>query len=408
MTKSEKMLEALEQEDLQGVEAYFQEALQEDSPETLLDLADYLEGIGFLPQAKTIYEKILAVYPEVAINLANIAMEDGQTEEAFAYLDKIDESSPYYIQALASQADFYQLEGLADVAREKLLLALDLSDEPLLYFGLAEIEMELGNNQAAIRAYAGLDNRAIFEATGVSTYQRIGLAYARLGKFEAAIEFLEKALELEYEDQTLYELAVLLMEQEDYQRANLYFKQLETLNPDFEGYHYPYAQSLHAEHETKEALRLIQQALTKDETSSPLLLLASQYAYEEGQADLAEDYLIKAKAWADDTEELDLRLSSLYLEQERYADLLDLDRPDLDNVLTRWHIAKAYRALEEEETLTKYQDLQADLADNPEFLRDYGLLLREEGQVEQAKQILGRYLQLIPDDIELTAIYQTL
>ena len=32
--------------------------------------------------------------------------------------------------------------------------------------------------------------------TGVSTYERIGKAYASLGKFEAAREFLEKLLKL--------------------------------------------------------------------------------------------------------------------------------------------------------------------------------------------------------------------
>lgn len=66
---------------------------------------------------------------------------------------------------------------------------------------------------------------------GFDLPQRIGLAYASLGKFEAAIEFLEKAVELEYDDQTVYELATLLFDQGEYQKANLYFKQLDTINP---------------------------------------------------------------------------------------------------------------------------------------------------------------------------------
>ena len=67
------------------------------------------------------------------------------------------------------------------------------------------------------------------------------MSYSSLGKFEAAIEFLQKAIELEYDESAVFELAVILYDQEDYQKANLYFKQLDTLSPDFEGYEYIYA-----------------------------------------------------------------------------------------------------------------------------------------------------------------------
>ena len=99
--------------------------------------------------------------------------------------------------------------------------------------------------------------------TGVSTYERIGKAYASLGKFEAAREFLEKAIEIEYDDTIAFELATLLYDQEEYQKANFYFKQIEIMSADFEGYEYFYALSLHAEHKTEEALRMAQQGISK-------------------------------------------------------------------------------------------------------------------------------------------------
>ena len=67
------------------------------------------------------------------------------------------------------------------------------SEDPLLILGLAELDSELENYQEAIQGYAQLDNRSIYEQTGISTYQRIGFAYAQLGKFETATEFLEKS-----------------------------------------------------------------------------------------------------------------------------------------------------------------------------------------------------------------------
>ena len=197
MNNSQQMLEALNQQDLAKADSYFQKAIKEDSDEVLLELASYLEGIGFYPQASQIYEKLSPKFPEVNISLASIASEDGLIEEAFTYLENISPESDWYVSALVLKADLYQMEGLTDVAREKLLEARNYSDDPLLILGLAELDSELENDLEAIKGYAQLDNRSIYQQTGISTYQRIGLSYARLGKFESAIEFLEKAIELE-------------------------------------------------------------------------------------------------------------------------------------------------------------------------------------------------------------------
>ncbi|HFH9922440.1 TPA: tetratricopeptide repeat protein [Streptococcus suis] len=402
MNNSEKMLACLDQQDLDKANKYFKRALVQDDEETLLALAAYLESIGFLPQAAEIYGKLQSQYPEVAINLAQIAFEDGLVEEAFGYLEAIPERHPAYLEALLVKADLYQAEGLSDVAREKLLEASHLSDEPIITFGLAELDMELENFKEAVSLYAQLDNREIYELTGVSTYQRIGLAYASLGKFEAAVEFLEKAVELEYDDQTVFELAALLFEQEEYQKANLYFKQLDTINPDFEGYEYAYGQSLHAEHQLEAALAMTQQGLAKNDFDANLLLQASQYAYELHDEAAAEDFLLRAREVIDDENEVALRLTNLYLEQERYEEVLPFLTDDLDNVLARWNIAKAYMALEEvEQALAIFDDLVADLADNPEFLADYVEALRLMGRAEDARVQVGRYLSLVPDDLAM-------
>ena len=396
------MLACLDQQDLDKANKYFKRALFQDDEETLLALAAYLESIGFLPQAAEIYGKLQSQYPEVAINLAQIAFEDGLVEEAFGYLEAIPERHPAYLEALLVKADLYQAEGLSDVAREKLLEASHLSDEPIITFGLAELDMELENFKEAVSLYAQLDNREIYELTGVSTYQRIGLAYASLGKFEAAVEFLEKAVELEYDDQTVFELAALLFEQEEYQKANLYFKQLDTINPDFEGYEYAYGQSLHAEHQLEAALAMTQQGLAKNDFDANLLLQASQYAYELHDEAAAEDFLLRAREVIDDENEVALRLTNLYLEQERYEEVLPFLTDDLDNVLARWNIAKAYMALEEvEQALAIFDDLVADLADNPEFLADYVEALRLMGRAEDARVQVGRYLSLVPDDLAM-------
>ena len=403
------MLSAIEAQDLVQAEQWFEKALLEDSDSILLDLGEYLESIGFFLQAKRIYNKLAPLYPQVNLNLAAIASEDGDLEEAFGYLEEISSNDPWYVNALLIKADLYQMEGLPDVAREKLVEASQLSDDPIITFGMAEIDFELGNFTQAIKEYASLDNRTIYEQTGISTYQRIGVSYASLGKFEAAIEFLQKAIELEYDESTVFELAVILYDQEYYQKANLYFKQLDTLSPDFEGYEYIYALSLHADHQAEEALFMAQQGLNKNPFDSQLALLASQVSYELHDTEKAESYLLDAWDNADDLEEIALRLTNLYLEQERYEDILDLEDQDWDNVLTRWNIARSYQALEDiEKARELYGELHRDLRDNPEFLEEYIYLLRECGELERAKQEAQHYLSLVPDDSVMQEFYNSL
>ena len=409
MNNSEKMLTAIEAQDLTQAEHFFEKALLEDSDEVLLDLAEYLENIGFFIQAKQIYKKLASLYPQVNLSLAAISNEDGDLEEAFSYLEEISPESPWYIHALLVKADLYQMEGLPDVAREKLAEASQLSDEAIITFGLAEIDFELGHFKQAIQEYASLDNREIYEQTGVSTYQRIGVSYAGLGKFEVAIEFLEKAIELEYDEATVFELATILYDQGEYQKANLYFKQLDTMSPDFEGYEYVYALSLHEEHQVDAALSMAKQGLSKNPFDTQLFLLASQLSYELHDMKQAEHYLLEAWEVADDLEEIALRLTNLYLEKERYEDILALDNQEWDNVLTRWNISRSYQALEKlEKAQALYEELHKDLRDNPEFLEEYIYLLRECGDFEAAKKEAEHYLTLVSDDGSMQELLEQL
>ena len=409
MNNSQQMLQALEEQDLAKAEHYFAKALENDPSDLLYELATYLEGIGFYPQAKEIYLKIVEDFPEIHLNLAAIASEDGQIEEAFAYLEEIKSDSDWYVSALALKADLYQMEGLTDVAREKLLEALTYSEDPLLILGLAELDSELENYQESIQGYAQLDNRSIYEQTGISTYQRIGFAYAQLGKFETATEFLEKALELEYDDLTAFELASLYFDREEYQKAVLYFKQLDTISPDFEGYEYGYSQALHKEHQVQEALRIAKQGLEKNPFETRLLLAASQFSYELHDASGAENYLLTAKEDAEDTEEILLRLATIYLEQERYEDILDLQNDEPENLLTKWMIARSYQEMDDLDTAYEhYQELAGDLKDNPEFLEHYIYLLSELGYFEEARVNAQAYLKLVPDDVQMQELFERL
>ena len=56
VNNSQRMLQALDEQDLTKADQYYHKALETDSSEVLYELASYLEGIGFYPQAKEIYQ----------------------------------------------------------------------------------------------------------------------------------------------------------------------------------------------------------------------------------------------------------------------------------------------------------------------------------------------------------------
>ncbi|MFR3288365.1 MAG: tetratricopeptide repeat protein, partial [Enterococcus casseliflavus] len=107
-TYSEKMLKALAAEELAEAQLNFTEALQKDDDETLGALGDELLQIGFLEEAKTLFETLQQRHPDneaLLLPLAEIAMEEDQIETAFAYIDQIPPTSEAYLQALLLSAD---------------------------------------------------------------------------------------------------------------------------------------------------------------------------------------------------------------------------------------------------------------------------------------------------------------
>ena len=61
MLNSEKMVASIGNQDLDHADKYFKK-LYEKTLEVLVELGQYLESIGFLPQAQEIYEKFVLIF----------------------------------------------------------------------------------------------------------------------------------------------------------------------------------------------------------------------------------------------------------------------------------------------------------------------------------------------------------
>ncbi|MDN6770798.1 MAG: tetratricopeptide repeat protein [Lactococcus sp.] len=414
MSHSENVVELLHAGQFDQMASEIEKALQVDPAELLADLAEYLSMMGFSSESRQVYEAISqenTANTDIILNLAEMKVDDGDLDGALALLYQVASTDDNYVAALVMIADLYQLDGVWEAALEKLQEASTLSDSPLVSFAIAELHYNQANWQEAIDYFAKLSQRQILDLTKVSIYQRIGTAYASLGEFENAEKFLEKSLEINHDDTVLFELAQISAVLGEHKRAIDYFKQLDALAPDFDGYAYPYAQALIEENEFDSAFAVAKDGLSKNPTDVPLLHLTSRIAYALHDLKASETYLVQALDLAELHDETIFLLSNLYLLQADYEAVINLaPLLDDDHALARWNIAKAYVELDQDTAaLAIYDEIdQSVLADNPEFLLDYAHILIRNGRANDAKLSLTQYLASVPDDENAQELFNEL
>ncbi|WP_172355196.1 tetratricopeptide repeat protein [Lactococcus insecticola] len=414
MTHSEKTVELLHAGEFDEMAIELDKAIATDSLDLLTDLAEYLSMMGFIDESRKVYEKISNVdskNTDIILNLAEMKFDDDDLDGALELLYQVEADDPNYVAALVMIADLYQADGVWEAALDKLNEAAELSDSPLITFAIAELFYNQGKWHEAIEQFAKLSQRQILELTKISIYQRIGTAYASLGEFENAEKFLEKSLEIDHDDNVLFELAQLNIAIGEFTRAIDYFKQLDALAPDFDGYAYPYAQALVSENDFEAAYTVAKDGLTKNPTDVPLIHLTSRIAYALHDLAASETYLTQALDLPDMHDETVFLLSNLYLEQDDFEAVTKLESLlDEPHSLAQWNIAKAYQELDDDaKSLPIYDEISHSvLTDNPEFLLDYTQILIRAGRSDDAKTVLGKYLTLIPDDENSQALFREL
>lgn len=410
---SEKMLAALKDENLTEANLMFEEALKKDDPEILASLAEELQALGFLEEAKRVLEKLLKDFPEEDVfylSLAEIAIEDDLIDDAFEYLEKIKPESENYLESLLVTADLYQVLGIPEVSEAKLLQAKTIApEEPLITFALAELHFSANQLGEAINDYGQLQKQGIDEIANISIDERIGSAYSMMGGFEEAIPFLERALEKEHTSDRLFQLGFTYYQLHDHQKAINYLQELITIDPQYQSGYYYLANSLKEEELLEEALAAAEEGVKENPYQVELLHMASEIAYRLRDSKKAEELLLQALETGDKTDETLLTLSNLYLNEEQPDKAIEMisQMDEEDNPYAAWNLAQAYNELEDfDAARTYYKQAYEDLAHEPDFLKAYGIFLREDGQLEPARAVLTNYLQLEPGDLEVQSLLE--
>lgn len=405
---SEKMLLAISNEDLAEAQLQFEQALREDQPEILVQLGEQLLASGFLEEAEVVFKQLLTEYPEeksLAIPLAEIAIENDQIELALEYLESIPKTDDSYVQSLLVLADLYQVIGVPEVSEKKIKEAQSLMpEEPILTLALAELYFNNNKLIEAIRLYEELLAKGAATPSGIDLNERLGTALSMIGEFEEAIAYLEEALEEEQTDQRLFQLGITYIQIGNREKAISFLQQLRLLNPSFESLYLPLASAMLDEQLNTEAEVVMAEGLQQNPYSVDLYHLASDNAFRLGKAAEAEEYMRKAIALEEDREFSLIKLSNLLLAEERFDDVLETlsELATGDQPHAHWSLAQAYEGLENfPEAGKHYEKAYQELQHEPDFLKDYGMYLREEGQVERANSLLTHYLQHVPGDMEI-------
>ncbi len=416
MSYSEKLLDAIENQDFSQDKILLKQALDNDEPEVLASLAENLTSYGFTNLSKEVYRSLIAKFPKedlFKVYLAEILLNDGDDDDGLTLLYNISPDSSAYLDSLLVQADYYQTNGLLETARDKLLQALKLApEEDAIKFGLAELDYLDGEYEQALSLYRDLVKRQKnFGETNL--IQREFQTMAKLGQYEKASEVIKEHSADILDIDSKYQAGLIMLSVGDDDQAIKYLDDVIDQSPDYVNAYPLLAQAYLHKHDNEQVLRSAQAGLAYNELDETLYSMGAKAAANMNELDTAEDLLKKGLEIAPDNSDLLMQLSNLYIHENKDQENINLFKDKSDEELepqAHWNMAISYENLDKNdkaraEFLLAYPDFQK----NPEFLKQMIRFFNvEPNSTDIVKQLLDRYLKLVPEDAEMQDLYNDL
>lgn len=417
MTYSARVLNEIDDGHLKVAYQLLDKAMATDDDETLFNLAGELAALGLTDKAGAIYRLLLKRYPDedqLKTSLAELAIDDGQNDEALQYLSQVSPQSPTYVQSLLVAADLYQTEGEFEVCESKLLAAYQLApDEPAVLFACAEYYYLVGNFERAIPFYFALIKTGTTSFSNVDLAGRLAMCYAQRGRYEQALGYFQQVAPVAMTSDLRFQTGLTQLHLKHYAQAEDTLKQIIDDDPQYTSAYQQLANVYQEEHKLVLAFKTLQEGIGMDEYNEQLYVQAGQLAEQLGDQDQAADYLAHAHQLDPENITVALAYSHFLLQNGQYEQNLQLLRPlaDDDDVdpQVEWNIGRSYVGLDQLKKAGPYfQAAEPLLNDDSQFLRDYAQWARATGDLTTLKSILRQYLQLEPTDTEMAALYDEL
>ncbi|MFJ6911420.1 MAG: tetratricopeptide repeat protein [Lactobacillus amylovorus] len=415
MSYSEQLLDSIQNHDFSQSKHLLKEALNNDDPEILASLAENLTGLGFTDLAKEVYRALIVKFPKedlFKVYLAEILLNDGDEDNGLSLLYSVSHDSSAYLDSLLVQADYYQTSGLIETAKDKLLQALKIApEEDAVKFGLAELDYLSGDYEQALALYKDLVQRQ--ETFGeVNLNQRLFATNAKMGNYEQAAEIIRKRSDSIFDIDSKYEAGLVMLSVGDDDKAIKFLDEVIEQSPDYVNAYPLLAQAYEHKHDNEQVLRTAQAGLAYNELDETLYSLGARAAANLNEMDTARDLLEKGLKIAPDNSDLRMQLSNLYLHMHQDSSNIALFK-DLDNEniepQAHWNMALSYERLDNsEKAQSEFLLAYPDFKENPDFLRQMIMFFNAQNNSDITKQLLERYLKLVPEDDEMQDLYNNL
>lgn len=415
MSYSEQLLDSIQNHDFSQSKHLLKEALNNDDPEILASLAENLTGLGFTDLAKEVYRALIVKFPKedlFKVYLAEILLNDGDEDDGLSLLYSVSHDSSAYLDSLLVQADYYQTSGLIETAKDKLLQALKIApEEDAVKFGLAELDYLSGDYEQALALYKDLVQRQ--ETFGeVNLNQRLFATNAKMGNYEQAAEIIRKRSDSIFDIDSKYEAGLVMLSVGDDDKAIKFLDEVIEQSPDYVNAYPLLAQAYEHKHDNEQVLRTAQAGLAYNELDETLYSLGARAAANLNEMDTARDLLEKGLKIAPDNSDLRMQLSNLYLHMHQDSGNIALFK-DLDNEniepQAHWNKALSYERLDNsEKAQSEFLLAYPDFKENPDFLRQMIMFFNAQNNSDITKQLLERYLKLVPEDDEMQDLYNNL
>lgn len=407
MSKADEVIQTIDDGDFSQVDSLIQDSLLEDDDQTQFSLAETLMSRGLSVQAKTIYVHLLTIYPDegqILSRLAEIAVSDGDSDQALDYISQIMPDSPAYAENLLVSADIYQSQGLYEVSEQKLLTGIrEYPDEEVFKFALAEVYFDENKFGKALTYYNMLLDMDIKNYSGISIVFRKASSLAGDGQYEEAISEYEKLNALELNEDAQFQLGFLYNQVKNYNKSINILEELLDTNRD-----YPTAYPILAEDylnikKTSDAFKYAQLGLNLNELDDRLYAIAFDAGTAE-DSDAAIKILETGIEKVENPLPLIVKLSDYYVTKGQFKANLDLlaDRDVSNNPKLTWNLAKSQ--FETDDVKNAQENILVvldDFKDNLDYLSDLIEILRSTGNDDVLKPALALYLKQDPDNEEM-------
>jgi len=220
--------------------------IKPNSAAGFLVMGDAFKGLGKLDKAREAYESAsdnAQLYLEPLKKLADLHKETGDMAEQLKYLERLDKLSPLNVERKVDIGSIHVEMGNEEEAERLFESAVNQATrEALSYIG--EISERIGNvyaqrDPARAEHYyrRALDAKGdMLEKSDIATFNNLGIALRKQGKWFEATQEYEKALRISPDDEHLfYNLAMASAEGKQYRAAAEHLTSALGINPNFAG-----------------------------------------------------------------------------------------------------------------------------------------------------------------------------